>query len=541
MSNEFLAADVGRQIAAGGGLGTITAVTDGETVTVTIHTAFPATAFESGDWTILGTPQATCTPSDEGPVGKTITLTLGAAGWRSSDAGRYVRINGGLCRITSVTSSTVVNAIIESELAAAVAAEPMAWVLEGPVWGGTYGYPRCGTLNEQRLWLGGSPGFPQQVWGSVIGEYFDMTLGTLDDEALAFTVANGEINPIMHLASVRGLIALTTGGEFSIRGGQEKAITPTNIQVRDQSAYGCSGVAPHRIANELFFVQRAGRKVRALSSNQYDSEQYNAPDMSVLAEHITRPGVVSMAYQPEPESLLWTVRTDGQMAVLTADRDQDVFAWARQSTQGTFERVCTVPVEGGYHVFAVVSRVIGGTLHRYIERFDPSLNTDCALTGTSASPDGTTTWSGLGHLEGMKVRVKGDGILLQDRVVESGAITIERSAKSIEIGLDYVTTVRTLTPEASVPVGTWQGAALNQYRVRVRLLDTIGAQVNLQEIPFRSFGLDVLDRAPEPFTGDKQVGTLGWADGQASTLVQQTLPYDFHLLAVITSISVNER
>lgn len=541
MTNEFRPADVGRQIAAGGGLGTITAYVDGETVTVTIHSPFPANAFDSGAWTILGSPQATCTPSAKDPVGKSITLVLDIDGWRPTDVGRHVRINGGLCRITSITNAKTANAVIETELAAAVAAEPNSWVLEGPVWGGPYGYPRCGTLYEQRLWLAGSPGFPQTVWGSVIGEYFDMTLGTLDDEGLSFVVANGEINPIMHLASVRGLIALTTGGEFSIRGGQEKPISPTNIQVRDQSAYGCSDVPPMRVANELFFTMRARRKIRALSSNQYDSEQYNAPDMTVLAEHITQPGIVSMAYQPEPESLLWTVREDGQLAVLTADRDQDVFAWARQATQGTFERVCTVPVPGGYNVFVVVSRVINGVRHRYIERFDPALNTDCALTGASSNPDGTDTWSGLSHLEGMRVRVKADGVLMEDRIVESGAITIERPAKTIEVGLDYVTTVKTLTPEASVPVGTWQGAALNQYRVRARLLDTIGAQVNLQEIPFRNFGVDVLDRPPEPFTGDKEVGALGWADGQAQTLVQQTLPYDFHLLAVVTSISVNEK
>lgn len=539
MSNEFLPADVGRDITAGGGLGTITGYTDGENVTVNVLVAFPSTGFNSGDWTILGSPMATCTPSATGPVGSQITLTLGTAGWRASDVGRFVKINNGLCRIVTYTSTTVVSAVVEVELAAAVAADAYAWTLEGSVWGGKNGYPRTGTLCEQRLFLAGSPGFPQSVWGSVIGEMFDMTLGVDDDQALAFVVANGEINPILHLASVRGLIALTSGGEFSIRGGSEKAITPTNVQVKDQSAHGSSKVAPVRIGNEEYFVQRAGRKVRALAANQYDNEQYNAPDMSVLSEHVTAGGVQVMAYQPEPESILYVVRGDGQMATLTADRDQDVFGWTRQTTQGTIERVATLPVADGYRVFVVVARVIDGVTRRYIEMLQPGLNTDCAVTG--ASEAGAETWSGLGHLEGMRVRVKGDGVKLLDRIVEGGSITIEREAKEIEIGLDYVSTIKTLTPEASVPIGTLQGAKLNQFRVAVRLLNSIGCSINQQTIPFRILGPGTLDRAPEPFSGIKDIGTLGWGDGEASTLIQQTDPYDFHVLAVITSMQANER
>lgn len=538
MSNEFLPADVGREITSGGGLGIITGYTDGETVTVNVVTAFPAGVVDSGAWTILGSPQATCTPSAASPSGASITLTLDTAGWRASDVGRYVQINGGLCRITGYTSNTVVSAVIEVEMNAAVASPPLAWTLEGSVWGGKNGYPRCGTLHEQRLFAAGSPGYPQSVWGSVTGEYFDMTLGSDDTDAVGFIVANGEINPIMHLASVRGLVALTTGGEFSIHGGSDKPITPTNVQVKDQSAHGCSRVAPVRIGNELFFPQRARRKIRALASNQYDSDQYNAPDMSVLSEHITESGVQGMAYQAEPTPLLWVVRGDGQLATLTADRDQDVFAWARQVTQGSFESVTTVPITDGYRMFAVVARVIDGQLTRYIEMLDPELQTDCAVTGTSEV--GSTTWSGLGHLEGMRVRVKGDGILLQDRVVTDGAITIERLAYAVEIGLNYVTTIKTLPPEFSVPVGTIRNAKVNVFEAGVELLDTIGCAINLQQIAFQQFDSDAFDQTPQPFSGMKSVGNLGWDTGKGQVLIQQTLPYPFHVLAVVLKVTANE-
>src|SRR3546814_1570452 len=117
----------------------------------------------------------------------------------------------------------------------------------------------------------------------------------------------------------------------------EKALTPTNVQVLDQSAFGCNEVPPARVANEIFFTQRTGKKVRALTANQYDGDQYDAPDMTVLAEHVTAPGVMSMARQQEPDALVWAVRADGQLATLTADRDQEVFAWSRRSEEHTSE------------------------------------------------------------------------------------------------------------------------------------------------------------------------------------------------------------
>jgi hypothetical protein len=167
---EFLAADVGRDIIAGGGSGTITGYTDAQHVTVTINTPFDDSAYDSGGWTILGTPQTQCTPSAASPVGASCTLTLTLAGWRVEDVGKRVSINGGLVRITGYSSNLAVSGVIEQELSATVGAPAFAWTLQGSMWGGSYGWPRCGTLYQQRLWLAGSPAFPQMVWGSVIGE-----------------------------------------------------------------------------------------------------------------------------------------------------------------------------------------------------------------------------------------------------------------------------------------------------------------------------------------------------------------------------------
>lgn len=539
---DFRPADVGREIVASGGLGVVTAYVSATEVTVEILQPFPATSFDSGAWQLLGSPRATLTPSAKDPVGSTVTLTLSIGGWRPADVGKYVRVNGGLCRITSLDGAnptTIANAVLESELTAVVAAPPLAWTLESSMWGGAFGYPRCGTIFEQRLWPAGSPGFPQTVWGSAIGAYYDFTIGTLDDEAIAYTIGNGESNPILNMTSSRGLLPLTGTAEFSMKGGQERAITPTNVQVRDQSTYGSAPIPPARAGNEVFFVQRGNRKVRALSLNQYDSEQYVAPDVATLSEHITAPGLVEIAFQAEPDALLYAVRSDGQLPTLTADREQDVFAWSRQVTQGAFESVAVVPSPAGNRVFFVVARTIDGQTTRYIEMLDETLDTDCAITGTSEA--GATVWSGLDHLKGRTIYAKGDGVFLGEFVVSAaGEVTLPRAAFAVEFGLAYISAVKTLTPEFMAGNGPSSGAQLSIHETKIRLLETTGCRVNLQEVPFRQYGLNVLDRPPPLFTGDKKAGSLGWGDGAAQTLVQQTLPYRFHLLSIISRMTANE-
>ena len=54
------------------------------------------------------------------------------------------------------------------------------------------------------------------------------------------------------------------------------------------------------------FIQRAGRKLREMSFS-YDADQYIAPDMNLLAEHVFDGTVVETAYQQEPGSILWFI------------------------------------------------------------------------------------------------------------------------------------------------------------------------------------------------------------------------------------------
>lgn len=534
-ASTYLASDVGRQIVSGAGIAEITAYTSGTAVDATITTAFDGTSLASGAWKILGSPQTTCTPSATGPVGGACTLTLAAAGWRSTDVDKFVEINGGLVEITTYTSSTVVDGVVLRVLSNTTAAPADAWILKGEVWSSTLGYPRAVTLYQQRLVFAGSDTYPGYVWGSKTGELFNFTLGTDDDEAFAFEIAAGEVNTIQHLVSRDALIAITTRSEYTMQGGVERPLAPTNIQVKQRSTYGTGNVRPITVRDETLYVQRAGRKVRALKYD-VDTGGYIAPDIAVLAEHITEGGVTEMAYQQEYDSLLWCVRGDGVMLTCSFDRDQDIVGWARQITDGEFESVAIIPIDGRDQVWVIVKRTIDGGTVRYVEVFDPDVLADCAITGTSGP--GSATWSGLDHLEGETVQCVADGVYMGTFTVDTGKITIPRTANDVVIGLPYTSTVTPLPPE--VPgVESGQGNAVSSCAVTIRFLDTVSCKLNGDPIAFRHYDDTLLDQPITPFTGSLTESKLGWATGEDDLVLTQDEPLAWHILSITRKITVN--
>ncbi|TWC18120.1 hypothetical protein FBY06_11545 [Pseudomonas sp. SJZ085] len=534
-ASAFLASDVDREIWSGGGVAKITAYTSATVVTVEVLNAF--TAAVRPTWSLKGSPQTTNTLSAATPVGGVVTMTLGAAGWRSNDVGKFVKINGGLLEISVYTSVTVVSGIIRSAPTSAVASPANAWSLEASVWNDIDGYPGAGTLYEQRLALGGSVNYPQTIWESRTGEYLNFELGTKDDDALSYNLSSDQINPILHMGQINALVPLTYGGEFTVSGGVEKAITPTNIRAKNPSVYGCNRVRPVRIGNELYFVQRASRKLRAMAY-KYDSDTFGSPDMSILSEHATKSGIVDMAYQQEPESILYLVRADGVMATMTVDRDQDVIGWARQITDGAFESAASIPVANGDQVWCVVRRTVNGQNVRYIERFTQGIRVDSGISATSVP--GASVWGGLGHLEGKTVDIVADGIVMQQQVVAGGQVTIPRNAFAVQIGLNFVTKIKTLTPEVQGSTGSVQGNSMRIGEITLRFLETTGCKVNGQIIAFRSTGAGTLDQPPDLFTGVHRMENLGWDRGQASITITQEQPLPFQLLSVIKKATFND-
>lgn len=561
----FLQADVGRAISRNAGIFIITAYTSATEVTGEVKIIFESASIAASEWTLDSSPQASLTPSVAGPQGASATMTLASAGFRSTDVGKFIRINEGLVKVTGFTSSTQVSATVIKELSSATAAPALAWTLEGSVWGGVNGYPRSGCLHEQRLIAAGTITKPQTIWGSRSGEPLDFTIGTQDDDGFAFTIAgaNSQTNQIAYVHSARNLLALTNGGEYSLQSGVEKPLAPTNVQIRAQSPYGAAPVKPVQIGRETMYVQRALRKLRAMSF-KFDQDGYSSPDITTLAEHLTESGVCCMAFQQEPDPVLWVVLLNGKMVSVTVDRDVDVLAWTQHETDGAFESVCVVPAGDHEQVWLIVRRTINGSTVRYVERmqqnwfplygtsdidedaippdeaeFSWGFTLDCAATQDDAA--GKTTWTGAGHLEGKQIRCIADGVDMPAMTIAGGSFTLPRAAKRVLYGIMFKPTIVQLTPDIQGGGSSIQTNAISVHEIAVRFYKTVGCTIDGDILLHgRINGPDQLDRAPELFSGDERISKLGWDRGKSEITISQDDPFPFHVLSVIRSMSINE-
>lgn len=263
--------------------------------------------------------------------------------------------------------------------------------------------------------------------------------------------------------------------------------------------------------------------------------QKTAPDVSLVSAHLSGLGIISIAYQLEPDSVVWMVTSTGKLLSMTYDKDGELYAWAQHTTDGLFKKIAVIPYNNTDQVWVAVERTINSVTATYIEVMDSTLDTDSALTD-SDSP-AKTVWTGLSHLEGETVDVIADGVVVPQQVVTSGQITIPDAALAIEVGLHYKSTIIDLPPEVPTNIGTAQGQEITVHSCKVRLFETTGVQINGQVVPFRKFGQDNWNESVDLFTGDKDITVLGGQGGVVT--IEQDQPLPFTVLGIIKGVSVN--
>ena len=501
-------------------------------------------------------------------VGQTATVTASAVtginddqGFLSTDVGRFIHIDSGHIKVTSYTSSTVVVGTVIKDLGTTIATTDFAL----GSFSDTTGYPSCVTFFEQRLVFAASLSQPQTIFFSKSGDYenFDDNYhGTVaDDDAIVYTIASNQVNAIRFLTATRTLIIGTAGGEFAVTGGSTSsgvAITPTNIAINKQSNHGAANVDGIAVGNATIFLQRAKRKLRELAYN-FDVDGYVAPDLTILAEHITKTGITQMAYQEEPNSVVWCVRTDGQLLGFTYQREQQVTAWHRHIFGGAFgsgnavcESVEVLPTDDSeYQIWVIVKRTINGVTKRYVEYlhnldFNETDDTTFNFLDSQLSYDGSavTTISGLAHLEGQTVSILADGATHPDKTVSSGSITLERSASKVKVGLSYTSLLQTMRIDAGGENGTSQSKTKRIYEITARLYESIGVEIgpdlnNMERIPFRS-SANKMDSGINVFTGDKEIEFRGNYETDGFIFVRQTQPLPLTILSLYPKLQTND-
>ena len=520
----------------------------------------------------------------------------------------------------------------------------------------TTGHPAAVTFYEQRLVFGNTNAQPQTLFFSVGGSFEDFADGIDADDALTYTIGSNQVNVIRYLASGRVLIVGTSGGEFAVSAsGSSVPLSPTNAQIKRQANYGSANIQPIQVGNVTMFVQRASRKIRELVYN-FDTDSYQAPDLTVLAEHITDTGITDVAFQQEPDNIVWCVLTNGNLVGMTYRREEEVVGWHEHIVGGRFGE-CTVTVSDYANIavgttltftksdgstvtftseaagssspasatgfrpntnnnttadniftainahadftvanpsaaivvitetihsstgflsclssdttrletanesqavvesiavvpgdlnedslYMIVKRTVNGATVRFIEyfsAFDFGNDIEDAFfvdSGLTYSGSAATSISGLNHLEGQTVSILANGATHPDKVVASGAISLDRSVTKAHIGLAYNSILQTMRVDAGGTEGTAQGKIKRIHDITLRLFNTAGISVGSSEteidrIPFRS-SANVMGSALPMFTGDKEVEFRGGFDNDGFIVIKQNQPLPATILAI---------
>jgi hypothetical protein len=256
----------------------------------------------------------------------------------------------GYVKVTEFVNAKQVKAKVMSKLSGASATK---------IWGeGAFsdyrGYPACVALYDGRLYYARTPHQPRNIYGSVPYAYekFTPAVDNEDDGAINIqlaTNANGDGSDIKWMIGASILLCGTYGGEFIIRGTGDGAITPTDISAKQRTNWGGEPVRPVVAGSFVHFLQRTGKKLRQFQYDYY-YDSYKAIDMSIYSEHLLSSPIKEMAYQKAPDSIIYLVREDGDVVMLSLEQDQSVMAWSLlEELNGEVESIETIPAKDGLY------------------------------------------------------------------------------------------------------------------------------------------------------------------------------------------------
>lgn len=461
-----------------------------------------------------------------------VTLTASDPVFVDAHVGTRLRLVKREVEIVSLTSDTQVQAEVKDKDGLVETKATRDW--EEQAFSDVHGWPVSVVFHQDRLVIGGTRDLPNRLWMSKSSDLFNFDLGEgLDDEAIEFAILSDQVNAIRSLFSSKHLQVFTSGAEWMVSGDP---LTPETIQLKRQTRVGSPVdryVPPRNVDGATLFVSRDGQDLREFMFADME-QSYQSNDLAMLCKHIMN--------DPQDQDydsyrrLFYMVMSDGTMGALSVYRAEKISAWSVLETQGNFKNVCIVERDA----YVLVERD-GQYL---IEIFDDNLASDGGLNGEDT--DGSLIWSGLDHLNDRHVVVLADGAVLGEKQVLNGTVTLERSAQRLEAGLAYTHVLEPLAPAPQLTAHASQGGRFRLVSLTLRLKDTQALKLNVgrgaKDIPFKKVGgTGVLDSAPQSFSGDITVRSLGWRGSDLTGLwrIEQDTPLPFSVMSAVEEITAN--
>lgn len=237
-------------------------------------------------------------------------------------------------------------------------------------------YPRAVEIHEERLCFAGTSRSPSTIWLSQTNNWGNFrSVSNLDTDPLSYTLASDDGEPISWLVSRSDLMVGMGSSEWSFGSrDNSQALTSSIVHAASQSDDGVEYVMPAKVGGMVVFVRRGNRELASISYD-FANDGYNASSLCTMNPDILESGVVGIFNQLSPTNKIYCVLKNGEIAVFTYDKENNVAAWSRFIFGEGVLSACALSTGKFRSVFLIVKR--GGYL--CLERLD-------------ANEEGTDNW-----------------------------------------------------------------------------------------------------------------------------------------------------
>lgn len=448
---------------------------------------------------------------------------------------QYLHATAGTVRITGVTDARAATAEVQTRLPDDVVTNgTYRWFKSA--WDSVQGWPHFPRLHGYRMYWFRS----EKAWGTIGDDYYDFIEGDDDDDAVTISARSpdGKQVEFRWAMSAKILVAGGANVEWLIRPQNAyDELTPTNRRLIDDADEGSAWAEAVRVSGGIVFIGKSRERLHYVSMDLV-AEELRPEELTAAYRHMFRTKAGRLAWQRDPNKLLWATRGDGQLVATTLNIEQKVIGMTRRPmTNGVVEDISITPSVDGLsdEITLIVRREINGQTRRYIEKMMPFFQADdddentgaagawffdCALRYQGAA---TKTITGLGHLEGLEVGALVDGKKHPRCTVASGQISLDFEGEDVLVGIPLPAKITSLPLEITGDGGSTQSRKRKIGGVTVDVYQTIGGEVAANDgkfYPLHFTGQDIPASAPTLQTGPREVQTDGrWGDEATVSII----------------------
>lgn len=399
------------------------------------------------------------------------------------------------------------------------------------------GWPNCGAFYNQRLLVGGFKSLPNTWMYSRTGDYYnyDIRFESASGPALIpMNLPGGE--KIERFVPSRNLAIFTSRAEYWLaERGLSQSDAPNHVQASQRGTR--RGVPIVENEGALLFPNKDGG---VIGEYRYTDVEGNfvSRDISLLAAHLTTDVIdqaVKRATKSTDGNQLGIVQGDGSARIATILREQDVTAFCRATTDGTFK---AVSVNGRNELMWIVQRPDS----RRLERLDNNYLLDEATDFDLGAPG--TIIGNLTRFNGREIWVIGDNEVFGPMTVAGGSVTLPVAVTSGYVGTWKTPKVTTLPPPRDIGPKIVLKRPARIHSVHISVIDTTSLAIasndgELRDVPLHRYGVAAeVAELLQPVTGTITVRGLRGIAMEPTVTIGQLRPGKLNVRSVVVEASL---